>query len=125
MNPNDNGILAVACIAAFIFLLGYWAITLVATTLRAALIAIAGLIALPVLAVQGVYWASLVLGSRPGGADPRGYIWIIAVCPAIVMLGQSLVRFCTSEQNREKLFFYSFILCAVVLFASFWLTCFG
>jgi hypothetical protein len=125
MNPNDNGILAVGCIAAFIFLLGYWAITLAATTLRAALIAIAGLIALPALAVQGIYWGSLVLGSGHGGDDPRGHVWATAGCAAIVMLGQSLLRFCGTEQKREKLFFYFFILGAVVLFAAFWLTCFG
>lgn len=74
MNPSDNGILALACISALMFLLGYWAISLTANTVRAALVAIAGMIILPALAALGAYCGGLLVGVTESGG-PTGVKW--------------------------------------------------
>jgi hypothetical protein len=129
MNPNDNGIWALACISGLMFLLSYWAITLAANTLRAALVAIVGSIGLPAIAVLGIYCGTLAVstGAWVGPRDHEiGLIWRdTAVSGAVLMLAQSLARFRANEEGRDKLFFYSFTLGALVLFTAFWATCFG
>jgi len=127
-DSNSQGFLVLSWISGVAFVLGYWAIGLVANTLRAALVGIVGIIILPALTILGVYLGSQALGTA--GAGPREGEMVLVLqntglSAVIVMLGQSLVRARAPEESRGKLFLYSFILCAVVLAFSFVTTCYA
>jgi hypothetical protein len=127
-NSNSEGFLLLSCISGVMFVLGYWAIGLVANTLRAALVGVVGIIILPALTILGVYLGGQALGTA--GAGPRdGEMALVlqttGICTVIVMVGQSLVRARAAEETRGKLFLYSFVLGAIVLAFSFVTTCFA
>jgi len=126
MNHNDNGLAALAIISGLMFLLGYWAITLATNTVRAALVAIAGVILLPACAALGMYYAQMCFGfPRRETQSPAFALSVTAAVAITLMLGQSLIRFRNSEEHRGKLVFYSAILVGLILFVSFWATCVG
>jgi hypothetical protein len=126
MNHNDNGLAALAIISGLMFLLGYWAITLTTNTVRAALVAIAGMIILPACATLGMYYAQMCLGLPHREPQSPAFALSVTTAAAItLMLGQSLIRFRKSEEHQGKLVFYSAILVGLILFVSFWATCVG
>jgi hypothetical protein len=128
MNRADKGIMSLACGSALMFMLGFWAISLTANTVRAVLLAVAGVIVLPSLAGLGMYWGSLCVGATPGGSQGNQVGLILrdtAVGATVLVLAQSLLRFRRSEERESKIFLYSFTLAAITLFMSFWATCFG
>jgi hypothetical protein len=126
-SPNDSGMLALAYISAFMWLLGFWAASLTASTVRAALVAVAGVIGFPSLAALGAYCGSLlVTETGPHGSELTEWVMkSTAAVAVVVMLAQSLNKFRKSEERRSNLFFYSFFLGSLIVFVAFWATCFG
>jgi len=127
MNHNDNGLAALAIISGLMFLLGYWAITLSTNTVRAALVAVVGMIILPACAALGMNFAQMGY-APPSHSGPQSGAMVLSVTAAAaitLMLGQSLIRFRNSEEHQGKLVFYSAILVGLILFVSFWATCVG
>jgi ABC-type transport system involved in multi-copper enzyme maturation permease subunit len=125
---HDDGMVALAGISGLMFLLGFWAISLTTNTLRAALVAVCAVVLLPVLAVLGSQFAFLVVSSTSSGHTGQTVALMLrdtTIAAIILVLGQSLAQFRKSEERRSKLFFYSITLGSLVLFVSFWATCFG
>jgi hypothetical protein len=145
MNPNDNGILALASICGFAFLSGYWAIAMTANTVRAALVAVCGLVTLGACATLGAW-----LGQQSNGwqtaplamimchfqlapdvlqEQARRVAWIIfyglTIGIILLCLVQSLIQFRKTEQIRHKLFSYSLALSMLVVGLVFWSIDFG
>jgi hypothetical protein len=131
LNPGSWGQpdakVALACVSGVIFLLGFWAISLTANTVRAALLAICGVFALPALAVLGVHLGTL-LGGVPFG--PRNDIIPFALetttaAAVLLVLLQSLAQFQRPEARGSRVVFCSFVVAGVVLGVSFAATYFG
>lgn len=55
MNPQDNGILALGCICGAVFLMSFWAISMFNNTVRAALVAVFGLIVVGACVALGAW----------------------------------------------------------------------
>jgi ABC-type transport system involved in multi-copper enzyme maturation permease subunit len=126
MNHNDNGIQVLAILSGLMFLLGYWAVSLSPNTVRAALVAIAGVILLPACAALGMYYAQMCFGLPHRETQSPAFALSASAAAAItLMLGQSLIRFRSSEEHQGKLVFYSAMLVGLILLVSFWATCVG
>jgi hypothetical protein len=140
VNPNDRGMEALSCISALTFLLGYWAISLTASTVRAALVAIFALVGLCVCVALGVWCGSQSSGLQTpllislmcqlqlppdilqahatGAAQFLGYVAVGGII--LLSLRQSLIQFRRSEQQGHRLFNYSITLAGLVTGLSFW-----
>ncbi|HLH52333.1 MAG TPA: hypothetical protein VKY92_01760 [Verrucomicrobiae bacterium] len=121
MNPKDEGILGLGLVSALMFLLGFWASTLSGNTVRAAIVAIVGVITLPALALLGIYWGTLFLKAEGIGSQNeqiKAGLWITAAGALILMLSQSLIQFRRWQGGRSQLLSYSLLLAGVVLFVA-------
>ena len=121
MNPTDEGIVALGIVSALMFLLGFWASTLSGNTVRAALVAIVGIIVLPALALLGIYWGILFLKAEGFGPQDewiKAALWTTAAGALILMLSQSLIQFRRWQGGKSQLFSYSLLLAGVVLFIA-------
>jgi len=131
MNPgtwsNPDARTALACISGIFFLLGFWAISLTANTVRAALLAICGVFALPALAALGVHLGTLLAGVpfRSRNDTIPFALQTTAAAAVLLVLLQSLAQFQRPEARSSRVFFCSFVLAGVVLGVSFAITCFG
>jgi ABC-type transport system involved in multi-copper enzyme maturation permease subunit len=121
-NPQDNGMLALAIISGFIFLLGYWAITLTTSTVRAALLAIFSAIALPMCAALAIHWGRVSAGASTA---EQTSLSAAAAAASVLLLGQSLIQFCKSEQRENKLIVYATSVVGLVVVVAFLATCIG
>jgi ABC-type transport system involved in multi-copper enzyme maturation permease subunit len=140
MNPNDNGMLALVCIEAIAFLLGYWAISLTSNTVRAALVAVVGLVLLGAFIGLGTWSGMRSSGLEIGlltsimchfqlppdalqqqaGKVARTLGYAAAGAIILIMFGQSLVQFRRTEEHERKLFAYSLTLAGLIFALSFW-----
>ena len=126
MNPQDNGMLALAIISGMMFLLGYWAITLTTRTVQAALVAIFAVIVLPTCAAIAMRCARMWFGWPETGLNREQLALSAAAAAAsVLLLGQSLIQFCKSERREKKLLLYSTSVVALVILVSFVATCIG
>jgi hypothetical protein len=145
MNPHDQGKLALAAIWGLVFLLAYWASSMLANAVRAALVAVCGLIALGACTALGAWLGQLSNGWQTGPLSaimcrlqiaPEtlqekangafGFVaWAITIGIILIALWQSLVEFRKSRQAPHRPFAYALLLGTLVVALVFWSTDFG
>jgi len=130
---NDNGWLALAGVSVALYVLSFWAATLVTNTIRAALTAIVSLVPLFFCAVAGNWFAQQICGFAHGfwielGLDGRpevtGFIGIsgFVVVSAAIALVESLLQFRRVRIPASTVFTHSLSLGFGVVLGSFWWT---
>jgi len=133
LKENKNGWIALASISGGLFVIGFWAATLVANTIRAALIAVAGLVPLFLCGMAGSWcaqqtcgfphglWVALGVG---GGPEVPGFFGVVGfvVIVASIALVQSLLQFRRIRIPTATVFTHSLVLGGGVVLGSFWWT---
>jgi hypothetical protein len=138
-HEKDNGWSLVLLFSGLTFVMGFWAVTLLANTLRAALASIISLVALFFLAMLTIWYAGMLGPCETGfllvlavslhvppefvraiGAEDYRISLVIAVV-VIVALAQSLAQFHRAQTPGRIIWKYSAILAAVVVLLTFWL----
>ena len=138
INEHDNGFLALSCICGVIFLLGFWAISMFSNTVKAALVAVFGLIAVGGCVALGAWLDRngvfelgplvtlmchlqlppedfVVVATR--AARVLAYSWIGGII--LLCLAQSLLQFRDLQATLPRLLTYALSLAVLISGLSF------
>src|SRR5262249_5307759 len=117
-----HGWIALTSISCGLFILSFWASTLVANTIRAALTAVIGLVPLYFCAMAGTWCAKQTGGLGVGGSfeisEFAGVFGFVGIVGSIALI-QSLSQFRRIRLRASTVFTHSLILGAGVVLGSF------
>jgi len=140
MNPHDNAKLALGAFWGLTFLLAYWAISMVANAVRAALVAVGGLVAFGACVALGAWFGQLTNGWQTGrlsaimchlqitpyalqekASHMAGIIcWGMTLVIILLCLWQSLAEFQKTRQTPYRPFARALLLGTLVVALVFW-----